>query len=254
MNNRRKFLKSAVSLAIAAPYIIKPSKAQILQFSGASQSIPPPQNTIPMSFNDPMFTGMEELTSMVTLSNGQNLTRKSFVHMNASPASILSLGNNEVTYCRADSNECVRVTGNLSISHCYLEATGEGEAHADTIQIYSPGERDATVTIENTQIVAHNVAATAGMFVADNWGGNLIYEDVIFNGGPFGCRLQAGFDAGASLQTWFKNVYFVGPFGFQPFSFEEYGAGTITINQWDNVRHATIVDNVLIPGAIIPQP
>lgn len=216
---------------------------------------PDPEDVdIPLTFNDSMFTSMDELTSMVTLSDGEDLTRKSFIHTNASPASILSLGNNEVTYCRVDSNECVRVTGNLSIDHCYLEATGEGEAHADTIQIYSPGERGGTLSVKNTCIRAHNTAATAGIFVADNWGGNLILEDVVFHGGPFGLRCQAGTDAGASLNVSLKNVYFVGPFGFQPFGLEEYGDGTITIDQWENVRHATIVDGELIPGELIPQP
>lgn len=223
-----------------------------VQGGGGGDQSPP--NEIPLSFYDPMFTGMEELTSMVTLSDGQNLTRKSFIHTNASPASILSLGNNEITYCRVDSNECVRVTGNLSIDHCYLEATGEGDAHADTIQTYSPGERGVTLSITNSTVRAHTVAATAGLFVADDWGGDVVLENVVFHGGPFGLRLQAGTDAGASLVLSLKNVYFVGPFGFQPYSLEEYGDGTITIEQWDNVRHATIVDGVLVPGSLITSP
>lgn len=40
-------------------------------------------------------------------------------------------------------------------------------------------------------IVAHTEAATAGYFTADDWGGDIVLENVIFNGGPWGLRSNA---------------------------------------------------------------
>jgi hypothetical protein len=209
---------------------------------------------IPMSFDDALFTGMTESASRVTLQSGEDLSRYSIVEASGEP-SITCLGNNELAYCRVDSRECIRITDNdLLIQYCYLESTGTGDDHADTLQAYSPGARGGTVTLKNTHVRAHTTAATAGLFIADNWGGDVVLEGVIFQGGPYGMRIHA--DATCHINVSLKDVYFVGPFGGVggPYLVAGNGGGTYTVVQWDNVREATIVDGELVPGNLLPSP
>jgi hypothetical protein len=211
---------------------------------------PEPTGTIPMSFNDPIFTGMTEKTSALTLNNGQNLNKTSIKEQSGNP-SITCNGTNRITTCRVQSRECVRITGgNLTIEDSYLEAKGTSNDHADTLQAYAP-HAQGSVTLKNTHVRAFNTAATAGYFSADFWGGTISCENVIFNGGPFGLRVHS--DTGAHIDLSMKDVFFVGPFGYEPFLLGEYG-GSITITKWENVRHATIVDGKLVPGAVINKP
>ena len=89
--------------------------------------------TIPMSFNDPIFSGMTEKTSALTLNNGQNLNKTSIKEQSGNP-SITCNGTNNITTCRVQSRECVRITGgNLTIENSYLEAKGTSNDHADTL-------------------------------------------------------------------------------------------------------------------------
>jgi hypothetical protein len=55
------------------------------------------------------------------------------------------------------------------------------------------------------------------------------------------------------LSVALKDVYFVGPFEYDPLLFQEVNAH-INITQWDNVRYATIVNGELVPGALISPP
>jgi hypothetical protein len=215
---------------------------------------PPSDSLIPMSFDDPMFTGMTELTAALTLSTGQNLTRRSIEEYSGDP-SISCTSNNTISYCRVQSREAVRITGSATMHHCYFEATGVEPDHADVVQHYSEYETGAVVVVQNCHIRAHTVAATAGYFIADWWSGSVSFENVIFQSGPHGTKIHS--DTGCHLDLSFKNCFYVGPFSNPydnvAFIFGEYG-GTITFLKWENVRHATIVDGVLVPGALIPQP
>ena len=139
--------------------------------------------------------------------------------------------------------------GDVTISNSYLKSTGQGSDHADTIQIYAPGST-GNVTITNTTIVAHTTAATAGMFVADDWSGTLTFDNVVFQGGPFGLRIAADAD---DISVSLKDVYFVGPFGYDDILFQEVNAD-IHITQWENVRSATIVNGELVPGPLLSPP
>jgi hypothetical protein len=121
--------------------------------------------------------------------------------------------------------------------------------HADGIQAYAPGST-GKVTITNTAIVSHNDNATAGMFIADDYSGTFTFNNVMFEGGPYGLRMAADAD---DLYLSLKDVYFVGPFKYNPFLLEEVNAD-IHITQWDNVRYATIVNGELVPGALISPP
>jgi hypothetical protein len=208
---------------------------------------------IPLSFDDGKFTGMTELVMPVVLENGDDLSHYSIREQGVS-YSILCKGNNELSFIRVLSRECIRITDNdLLIEDAYLEAEGVGDDHADTLQAYSPGARGGTVTLRRVHVRAHTTAATAGFFIADNWGGSVVLQDVIIQGGPWGLRFMAD---GADINISLSNVYFIGPFGAEggPYSFEDYNGGTHTILQWDNVREATIVDGELVPGNLLPSP
>jgi hypothetical protein len=51
-----------------------------------------------------------------------------------------------------------------------------------------------------------------------------------------------------------KDVFFVGPFGYDKLLIQAEPGGTLNITHWENVRDATIVDGVLVPGDLIEEP
>ncbi|UPK40488.1 hypothetical protein IVB18_29130 [Bradyrhizobium sp. 186] len=88
------------------------------------------------------------------------------------------------------------------------------------------------------------------MFIADSYSGTFNFDNVMFEGGPYGLRIASDAD---DIYVSMKDVYFVGPFGAAPFVFQETNA-PIHITQWENVRSATIVNGQLVPGDLIPPP
>ena len=148
----------------------------------------------------------------MTVSNGKAVENKSITETGHTASIILGSGGGKALSCRVNSREGVRIGGggDFEIDGCYLEATGQGDDHADTIQHYSPGSR-GTLTLTNSTIRAHNQAATAGLFCADNWTGEFNITNVVFHGGPFGLRLHP--DSGGDNIIRLRDVYFVGPFG-----------------------------------------
>jgi hypothetical protein len=216
-----------------------------------------PQNAsvgdIPLTFNDPIFKGMTERTSQLWLSKGQNLSRTSIKEQVSETASIGMSGDNNVDHCRIDSREGFRVSGSgaFTISNSYIESQGMSGDHADGLQAYSPGNR-GTLTIRNTTFHSHNHDATAGIFIADNWTGTIDLQDVVFIGGPFGLRVHP--DVGGDNQVYLRNVYFVGPFQYGALRFSDVGGHVNHIMLWNNVRNATIVNGVLVPGSLIAPP
>jgi len=213
--------------------------------------------TIPMSFTDPVFSGsptMTVATSRATLQNGQNLSNWGINAPQSPDISILALGNNIVTRCRVKSRDAFRVSnaGLFRIDKCYFEAQGIGDDHADVIQAYAPNN-NGTIHLTNTQLRCGNQSATAGMFIADSYGGIVRLENVLFWGGPFGARIHA--DPGRTLEIFFKDVFFVaGSFANQPTFITAVGSGILRVMQWENVRLCTIVNNTIVPGALINSP
>ena len=116
----------------------------------------------------------------VTLSNGGSISNKS-ITATGPQASVQCNGACTITNVRISSREGVRIggSGNVTIEKSWIEATGQSGDHADSIQAYAPGSK-GTVTIKNSTIVAHNNDATAGLFVADNYTGTFVLENVIF--------------------------------------------------------------------------
>ena len=206
--------------------------------------------TIPLSWNDPLFSDNVNSGS-VTLPKGGTLSNKS-ITQTGSLASVVLNGAATLDDIRISSAEGVRIggSGDVNISNSWIEATGQPGDHADGIQAYAPGS-SGTVTITNTAIVAHSSYATAGMFVADGYTGTFIFDNVVFYGGPYGLRIAN--DGPGQDYVSLTNVYFVGPFNYGAFLFQEVNA-PIHITHWENVRYATIENGVLVPGALIPPP
>jgi hypothetical protein len=208
--------------------------------------------TIPLSFNDPMFAGIVE-SGRIAIPNGGTLANTSVDDPNGDNVSIFAAGAATVNKCRVRSREALRVGGSglVRIDKCWLEAKGISGDHADVIQAYAPG-KTGTIHITNSSLRAYNNDATAGMFVADNWTGTVRLENVLVWGGPYGLRLHS--DVGGDLHIYLKDVLFVGPFMWGPYLITGENGTRAIIEQWDNVRQATIVNGVLVPGALMPRP
>ena len=167
--------------------------------------------TIPLSWSDPLFSDNVNSGS-VTVPNGGTLSNVS-ITQTGSTASVVLAGGATLDDIRISSAEGVRIggSGNITINDAYIEATGQPGDHADSIQAYAPGA-SGTVTITNTEIVAHSGDATAGMFVADGYTGTFTFDNVVFNGGPYGLRIAN--DGPGDDYVSLTNVYFVGPFDY----------------------------------------
>ena len=78
------------------------------------------------------------------------------------------------------------------------------------------------------------------MFIADGYSGTFTFDNVVFQGGPYGLRIAADTD---DIYVSMKDVYFIDT----KFLFEEVNAN-IHFTHWENVRSATIVNGELVPG------
>lgn len=221
-----------------------------MAFNNAGTALP---RSIPMSFNDPMFTNMVELTGAVALVPGQAMSKTS-IQEQSGLSSIGCQGNNKIFLSRVDSRECVRVTvGDCLIEKGYFRAISQPTDHTDGIQVFASGATGGTVTVKDTHITVSNTVDTTACFTAsDGWSGTLIFDNVLFNGGPMG--LKVGVENGCHIDIYMKDCYFANFSGSDGFIFQDVGTGTHTIHQWDNVRAATIVGNTIVPGALLTQP
>lgn len=214
----------------------------------------PPTGSIPLSYNDARFSA-NAASSAVSVPSGGTLSNKS-ITSSGGIASILTSGGATINNCRVASREALRIggSGTFNVNGCYLEAVGTGDDHADAVQCYSPGSR-GTITVKTSAIVIGG-ASNAGFFIADNWvPATVTFENVAFiakAGGQTGLKLHA--DTGGNITLSMKDVFFVGPFSNRAFTLLNYGGGRVIINQWENVRNATIVNGALVPGALIARP
>ena len=204
---------------------------------------------IPLSWDDPTFNGVTDL-GVTEIPDGGSLSYASITE-DGPIASVVGDGSFTLDHVRINSDEGVRVggSGSMNISNSFIETTGLPGDHADGLQAYDPGGT-GDITITNTTIVSHDDDATGGVWIADSYSGSLTLNNVIFEGGPYGLRVAA--DA-QDIYVSLTNVYFVGPFAFAPFLFQNVGAD-VQITHWENVHYATIVNGQLVPGALIPPP
>lgn len=209
--------------------------------------------TIPLRYDDARFRGNAASRPVKLPANG-TLSNKSITETNG-VASIVTGNGGTIRNCRVNSRECVRIggSGTFLIDNCYLEALGVESDHADVIQAYSPGSR-GHLKVTNSAIVTHDIAATAGLFIADNWTGTIELENVAFIGGGVGFGLRVHPDTGGDNIVRLKDVFFVPPFGYAPFHFKDFGGSRNIITLWDNVRFARIVNGELLPGAPLRRP
>lgn len=162
----------------------------------------------------------------------------------------------------------------LNMSECYIECVGRDMQafgatrpdHTDCFQVYSPGG-SGIVNISKTcfrtytdqealALYGGNFIGGAGLLWADDFQGQLNLTDVVFWGGRTGIELYA--DVGITTIR-FNNVYFVP--SAQPWAGGDDiimgvpgTTASLVIAEWNNVREATIVNGVLIPGALIAEP
>jgi len=207
---------------------------------------PQPIGELPLSWD--AVTGTTN-SGRLTLSSGQSRSGLSITDSSGLPA-ITCNGSCTLERIRIRAREGLRcVSGNITIDGLWVEATGVGDDHADGLQCYAPGS-NGSVTVRNTTFRTGG-SSTAGYFSADNWRGSHSFENVVFWGGNHGLRIPA--DGGSSVRL--KDVYFVrDSFRYGAFLFDVVNGKRIDIQQWENVRWATIESGRLVPGAEIPRP
>lgn len=216
----------------------------------------------PLAFTDARFGGMTETTSQLLIPDGQSRTKQSITMRGAGEPqgrSAVQMGNSTtLTFSRMFSREGVRHGGvGITLNTVWIEIDGfiDEDDHADGCQLFPA----ATGLIDCTNVTfrAHsggdlgaNSAGSVGYFWADNFQGTARFSNCVFWGGEFGCRIHA--DVGVTHLD-FSNVYFVGPFTNSATLITPTG-GTLIVDQWNNVRNATIVGNAIVPGSLIPPP
>jgi hypothetical protein len=86
---------------------------------------------IPLSWNDPIFSGVVTSPSIV-VANGGTVFNKSITD-SGNIASVLGEGSFTLDQVRINSEEGVRIggDGNIVINNSYIETTGVGADHAD---------------------------------------------------------------------------------------------------------------------------
>ena len=206
----------------------------------------------PLSWNDPLFNA-NVVSGAVDLADGATITGKSITAVNYA-ASISCGGSGTISTVRIQSREGVRIAGDgslVTIDRTFMDITGVGADHADGIQAYSPGGH-GSFTVTNSTIKMGTTAVNCGVFVADNYIGRFTFDNVVFWGGLYGLRIHP--DVGGDQYVSLKDVYFVGPFAYGEFTFAPVAGHVVHFTKWENVRHATIVNGVLVPGTLIPCP
>jgi len=216
----------------------------------------------PLSFTDPRFVGMTELTSQFLLNDGLTATKQSVTMRGTGEPqgrAAFQMGNGTtLTLSRCFAREGIRTGGTgIVVDTCWIECDGfvDEDDHADCCQLFPAAV--GLIDCRNTTFRAHpggdlgpNSHGSVGYFWADNFQGTARFNNCVFWGGEFGCRIHA--DTGTTHLD-FKDVFFVGPFTNDATLISETG-GTLVVDRWDNVRNATIVGGVLVPGTLIPAP
>ncbi|MCB9653371.1 MAG: hypothetical protein H6729_04465 [Deltaproteobacteria bacterium] len=218
----------------------------------------------PFSFSDPDFFANMSSSAPIDLTCGSryaNLT----VTQHREPAALINQCESGVTTIsqvrlggdggvNGNIREGYRCAGGgtMNIERSWLESTGSGDDHADTIQCYDPGNTPtARLDIRNTTIRAHTASATAGIFIADAYAVDLYLTNVLFWGGPYGLRVHPD---GRPGSVHLNHVCFYGEgdanndFGYGPFIIDG------TIAEWNDVHWCTIEAGQLVVHGAIQRP
>lgn len=274
--DRRKFIRGAAGVfAAACPAIIRPSHSQILQFSGAAASAPPPGGSIPMSLTDPRFASNTAGSSGATFFSGTQANKTWNDNPGyASGAQCFTWEGDgsdvfNMNQCTVDWREGPRIgagatpTATMNIDQCFINCVGKTGDHADGIQAYSPGGI-GLINVTNTcmrsysdteavSVYGAGFIGSDGFFWADSFQGTVSFTNVLIWGGARGVSIYA--DVGTTHVS-FDTVYFVAsPGGWSFFDYDiKPTGGSLVVDKWTNVRAATISGGVIIPGALLPSP
>lgn len=226
---------------------------------------------IPLSFNDPMFTGMTS-GSGATMTTNQTITRRSVVGADSGLFIFNQTGAATLSYCRMTStvsNDCdvlTQVADNIvNVDHCFIDnniATNPTATHVDGFQLqlatWDPtlGARNTpsggTINLSNTMIIVGGNDVTAGMFCADAWHGTINLTNVVIQvWAQYGLKINA--DSTGNTTVNMNNVFFDVRGGVAG-NFLNFGGKVVVVNQWNNIRRCTVNNGVLTLGAAIAQP
>lgn len=224
---------------------------------------------IPMAWNDPRFTANTPgdsgpFQSGALVNNDWNETPTypngdQCFTWNGDGADVL-----DMSLCRVDWREGPRVgagttpRARFNVDQCFINCVGMTGDHADGIQAYNPGGQ-ALLNITNTCFRSYSASealsvygagfvASDALFWADGFQGEVRMTNVLIWGGRAGMQIYS--DGTTSIA--FDHVYFVpSPGGWDDFPYD-MTPGIAT--KWTEVRAATIVNGVIIPGALLPPP
>lgn len=282
--HRRKFLKTSAGLFIAAaPAIIRPpsADAQLLNLKFGAPVPAPPGTSIPMSAADSRFAGNTP-ASRISVSGSGSLTNQTWDENPgyADGVSAFEWGSATGTYnlslSKIDWREGIRVAGDggatLNVDQCFINTVGfdlpaDPPDHADGLQGFAgaPGGQ-VNLNVTNTCFRSYSDTeaqsiyggfsiGSAGFFWADNMRGNITLNNVLIWGGERGIDIYA--DTGTTTIN-FQNVYIASSPNGTPWSGHDYDiratGGTLTVANWTNVRAATVVGGVIVPGSLLPSP
>lgn len=220
-----------------------------LLFASACASAAWPTDSPPVSLTDSRYFSNNTTTSSETVLSSSNiLANRTITVDRPSIAAVRCEGACTLANVAIRSAEGLRLTsGVVHFDSSYIEGccTLSGD-HGDGIQVYSPGST-GTFLLRNSTVRWTTSNATAGFFIADNWQGTVVIENSVFISGPFGIHFYA--DVG-TLNVYFKNVCFVGPFTWTGVALDNV-SGQIQVRQWDNVRNCTLNGTTLTLGSEI---
>lgn len=258
MINRRELLKAAGLFVAASPAIIRPSKAQVLQFSGAASQN---QNTypFPVSMSDPRFIGMTERNSTLNCSANTTYSNQSWLDHNTTSWSALMNNNVTCNNWRMRTREGQRFRGysNVNTNFFMLEVYGVELDHSDGFQ-WEGGNN--TASFINTHFRAYSGSFTTG-FIADESTGFISFENCLISCAPGannGMVFYSTFGF-SKVQISMKNVWIQQTgWGGSPFYINQDGSGAIPCDVvlWDNVNYCSWDHDTgtLTPGSPMPQP
>jgi hypothetical protein len=151
----------------------------------------------------------------------------------------------------------------IKLDQDFINVVGMGDDHPDGLQFFANQGSDgrATCIITNSCIWSYTDAQAVAKYgsafkgsdciqYADGFGGRLdVINSALVSGQGF--TINIGADDGSTIEVNFDHVYVVGNSGLL---FAQKGSGVCTIKTWNEVRNATIVNGVLVPGSLISKP
>lgn len=240
--------------------------------SGNAAAYPVTVGIIPMTFNDSIFASNvpgQVFSNPITQGPSGTISNQDW---NETPGYASGdqcwtwLGGNlNMNQCRVDWREGPRLagaSGTFHVDQCYINCVGKGTDHADAFQGFV--QTGGTFLLTNSHIRAYTPqegldkygAGTVGstcFFWADASQGLIQVQNTIIHGGDRMFTVNA--DAGTTTHINFDHVYFVVEPGYpETWLFSATTGGTLVVDQWNEVRQASIVNGVIVPGTPIASP